>query len=680
MDVLPHLHQRALEATGGVCSMLFRHNPRNGALQATSASGLDQMATDLWVPGPTEAALVADAFAGGTPVLVADVAGDMPDLADRLQRRAALLVPLAAATRVGLLAIGFETPPASVDVPAAAEVGDGFIAALELFKLRQDDALRRDVRALIEAFSSRLSATVSLAEGLDILCHDATRLFAADRTSIWIHDRRGGHLELQASSNPITGAGRPQVSEDATAAPAAMAMRQQRADIVYPSADEPTATLTVPLRGYRRVLGAMVVEGVRVEAGGELDLLDHADELARQLASAVESTQSVDEGAAAGRELDKTSDSIAHLLAVADTRGRIVHVNQAFASRLGLKAEAMVGRPLAGCVGSELGAWLAERAGAAVSRGNAASTLEVVDPVLNGPFVVTITDLLNDEGEPLGRVMAARDLTPQTRRDAEREELRKRLTQTEKLAALGEFVAGIAHELNNPLQGVLGHLELLRTTGAFPKQLRPEIRTIYREADRAAKIVRNLLVFAGSRRLARRSVSLNAVLQKVVVLRAAACRATDIEVVRHYDEQLPRVQGDPLLLHQVFLNMVMNADHAIASVGFGGRIELVTAVSRSGDAVVATLRDTGPGIPEDSLSRIFEPFYTTKEVGKGTGLGLAIAYGIVQDHGGQIIAANHTDGGAVFTVELPTSVPSRQQGEPAAGRAGGSARALKRDA
>jgi signal transduction histidine kinase len=251
--------------------------------------------------------------------------------------------------------------------------------------------------------------------------------------------------------------------------------------------------------------------------------------------------------------------------------------------------------------------------------------------------------------------VVARDLTPQSKLEAEREELRKRLTQTEKLAALGQFVAGIAHELNIPLQGVLGHLELLRVTGAFPKQLRREVQTIYREADRAAKIVRNLLVFAGSRRLARRAVSLNAVLQKVIALRQTSWRSLDIEVVRHYDEKLPRVQSDPLLLHQVFLNMVMNAEQAITATGRGGRIEITTSRVPGRDRIIATVRDTGNGIPPDAIERIFEPFYTTKEVGKGTGLGLAIVYGIVQEHGGLITAANHPEGGAIFTVELPAA-------------------------
>ncbi len=333
----------------------------------------------------------------------------------------------------------------------------------------------------------------------------------------------------------------------------------------------------MPLRGCRRALGTIVFEGVRVETGGELDLLDRADELGQQLSSAIENMQLLDDVIRSRRELENTFDSIAHLVVVSDRRGRIVHANEAFASpsqfgarRAARSSAGRVHRPGAGRVARGARRHAGDRPGAP-------AVCEIVDSVLNGPFMVTVTDLLDQERARVGHVLVARDLTPQSRLEAEREELRKRLLQSEKLAALGQFVAGIAHELNNPLQSVLGHLELLRATGAFPRQLRQEIQTIYREADRAAKIVRNLLVFTGSRRLVRRPVNLNALLQRVLASRQATCRAQDIEIVRHYDEKLPRLKGDPLLLHQVFLNMVMNAEQAIATAGRPGRIEITTA-------------------------------------------------------------------------------------------------------
>jgi signal transduction histidine kinase len=660
-DLLPHLHQHALDATGGVCSLLFQQNPRNGILQATSGFGLDELHTDPWVPGADEAALVASAFERTAPTLVAEANRQMPDLSARLNTPAVLLLPLLREQeRVGLLAVGFVTAPSALQLPGdAAEAADAFVTALELIQLREREELLRDVRALLDEFSASLTATLNLSSGLDIFCHGANRLFAADRTSVWIHDRRARHLVLQASSDTEDVVRGLRISSEDASAPATSGMRSLRAEIISQSADETaTALVTVPLRGTRRALGAIVCEGVRVETGGELDLLDRADELGRQLSSAIENMQLLDDVMRSRRELENTFDSISHLVAVSDTRGHIVHVNQAFASRAGRPREELLDRPITEHIGPQLAAFIEQHRASPKPPGDSAITCEVVDPVLKGPFMVTVTDLLDQDREPVGSVLVARDLTPQTRLEAEREELRKRLGQTEKLAALGQFVAGIAHELNNPLQGVLGHLELLRTTGAFPKQLRREVWTIYREADRAAKIVRNLLVFAGSRRLARRSVSVNVVIQKVLSLRAAACRAQDIEVVRHYDDKLPRVQSDPLLLHQVFLNMVINAEHAIAATGAPGRIEISTSVAASADRIVASVRDTGTGIPESTLSHIFEPFYTTKEVGQGTGLGLAIAYGIVQDHGGQIIAANHPEGGAVFTVELPTVPPS----------------------
>jgi PAS domain S-box-containing protein len=652
-ELLPHLHRQALETTGGQCSLLFEHNPRSGAFHATSGYGLDELRVEPWTPGPNESELLGQAFARREPVLVTDVARQMPDLGLRLGKPSALLLPLVQGEeRLGVLTIGFADAPdmtkAGLDSLATC---DAFVTALDLLRLRRRDELQRYLRELLDEFSASISATLNLSAGLEIFCVGANRLFGADRTSVWIHDRRARQLVLHGSSDPEHVSRGIKIAADDPLSPAAIAMRHTRAELLS-SASEATSTVTVPLRGYRRALGSIVFERARVETGGELDLLDRADELGRQLSNAVETTRLIDDVIRSRRELENAFDSIWHLVVVADRFGKIVQVNDAFANRLGRTRDALLGQTLAECVGPELAAWLAEQEHAEVRPEPTTPAMrEMIDPALNGPFMFTVTDLVDQERRRTGLVLVARDLTPQSKLEVEREELRKRLTQSEKLAALGQFVAGIAHELNNPLQGVLGHLELLRVTGAFPKQLRKEVQTIYREADRAAKIVRNLLVFAGSRRLARRAVSLPPILQKVIALRSAACRAANIEVVRHYDQKMPRVQSDPLLIHQVFLNIMMNAEQAIAATGRPGRIEITSACAD--DRIITTVRDTGNGIPDGALPRIFEPFYTTKDVGKGTGLGLAIAYGIVVEHGGEIVAANHPEGGAMFTVELP---------------------------
>ncbi|HYM22120.1 MAG TPA: ATP-binding protein [Vicinamibacterales bacterium] len=655
-DLLPHLHQYALDATGGCSSLLFQFNPRNATLQATSGVGVDALPTGQWDPAGLLPAAARE------PTLVADARVKIPDLAARLQASAALLLPLVRRDeRVGLLAIGFAAPPASAIIADVSEAADAFLVALELFQLRQREEVQGDIRALLDEFTGSLAATLNIAAGLDIFCFGANRLFGADRTSVWIHDRRARQLALKASSDPQHAAGGATVAADDVSSPAAAAMRRARAEIAA-SDGSPTWTVTVPLRGTRRALGTIVFEGMRVDPGGELDVLDRADELGRQLSSAIENMQLLEDVARSRRELENTFDSIAHLVAVSDSRGLIVHVNRAFASRVGRTRGQLLNQPLGDYLGSELKGWLRQVEAASGHSADAATTIGISDPVLNGTFIVTASALVDHEGARAGSVLVARDLTSQTQLEAEREELRKRLMQSEKLAALGQFVAGIAHELNNPLQGVLGHLELLRRTNAFPKKLRKDVQTVYREADRAAKIVHNLLIFAGSRRVAPRPVSLPAVVQKVLAVRAQSLRKGGIEVVRHYQEQLPRLKSDPLLLHQVFLNMVMNAEQAMVSAGAGGRIEIAARTTPAGDRVVTTVRDTGPGIPEETLPRVFEPFYTTKDVGKGTGLGLAIAYGIVQDHGGQISAANHPEGGAVFTVELPAARSAREQG------------------
>jgi C4-dicarboxylate-specific signal transduction histidine kinase len=278
---------------------------------------------------------------------------------------------------------------------------------------------------------------------------------------------------------------------------------------------------------------------------------------------------------------------------------------------------------------------------------------EVADEKLAGRFFFTVSPLLGTDDEHVGTVIVGRDVSTHARLAAEGAALRSRLTQSEKLAALGQFVAGIAHELNNPLQGVLGHLELLLQEPPAASRLKRDLRLVYREADRAAKIVHNLLVFAGSRRITRRRLNVNHVVNKVLSLRATALAAASVTIDKQLATPLPRVTGDALLLQQALLNIVLNAEQAMAEVGTR-RLEMRTRTADDG-GVEITIADSGPGIASQALPRLFEPFFTTKEVGQGTGLGLAIAYGIVQEHGGRLEGRNQADGGARFTIALPAA-------------------------
>jgi C4-dicarboxylate-specific signal transduction histidine kinase len=278
----------------------------------------------------------------------------------------------------------------------------------------------------------------------------------------------------------------------------------------------------------------------------------------------------------------------------------------------------------------------------------------VDDEKLKGTFLLTATPLTRQDGDRAGRVLVARDITRQTRLEAERAALRERLAQSAKLASLGQFVAGIAHEMNNPLQGVLGHLELLIDMTEAAKPVRRELKLIYGEGERAAKIVQNLLVFTGSHRLDRQRVPIDRIVTRALASRAAQMRRGEVEIERQKGDNLRPVHADVLLLQQALLNILINAEHATRD-SVTKRIRVTTSPGRTPDTVAVVVQDSGPGIPEEILPRIFDPFFTTKDVGQGTGLGLAITFGIIHEHGGSITAGNSPDGGALFQIELPAA-------------------------
>jgi two-component system NtrC family sensor kinase len=525
-------------------------------------------------------------------------------------------------------------------------------------RLEREVRLHKRLRELLLQFSAGLSTNLGLPAALERLTPEIRDLASARAVEIWLHDRRKGELYQAATSQGRTSAARVSVNDSGHYAASGLRLDRPRFAGPY---------LLVPLRGWRRALGTLVIERSERVAGpartppgrgarggdfDEAEFLEFGRELARQLSVGIENVLLLDEVLRQGRLLEDTFNSIIDLVAVVDRELRVVQTNEAFAARVGVARRDLMRRPLVDLVGPETFAYV-----------DAADTWQgivpavqrrVDDALLDGTFLMTATPLTTQDRQTVGRVLVARDITHQTRLEAERAALGERLAQSEKLASLGQFVAGIAHEMNNPLQGVLGHLELLIEITDAARPVRRELKRIYQEADRAAKIVQNLLIFAGSRRTARKRVQVDLVLTRALASRRAHLRRADIKVVRKQGEKLPSVLGDPLHLQQAFLNILINAEHA--TTGRPTRvIEIATSSRRSEKRVAITIRDTGAGISPEILPRIFDPFFTTKEVGQGTGLGLAITYGIVQDHGGTITADNRREGGAVFHIELPSA-------------------------
>jgi PAS domain S-box-containing protein len=226
----------------------------------------------------------------------------------------------------------------------------------------------------------------------------------------------------------------------------------------------------------------------------------------------------------------------------------------------------------------------------------------------------------------------------------------EQLLQSEKMSAVGQLIAGVAHELNNPLTAILGYAQLLENEG-LSERASDFVRKLFKQAQRTHRVVQNLLSFARQRKPEKQEVDVAKVLEETLALRDYDLKVNNIKVERNIDARLPAVTADPHQLEQVFLNIINNAVDAILESGASGTMR-VSVTHRNGH-VCAEFSDSGPGIKDPK--RIFDPFYTTKNVGKGTGLGLSICYGIIKEHGGDILARNRVEGGAEVEVRLPIS-------------------------
>ncbi len=233
----------------------------------------------------------------------------------------------------------------------------------------------------------------------------------------------------------------------------------------------------------------------------------------------------------------------------------------------------------------------------------------------------------------------------------EQKQLQHQLIQAEKLSSIGTFVSGVAHELNNPLTGVLGYSENLLDLPNLPEEAREDLEKIITQSERAAKIVKNLLKFSREQKMGKTVVEINQILENTLSLQEYHFRTGNIEIVRDFGENLRSVLAESNQLQQVFLNILMNAYQSMVQAKVSGEIRVS---SRSmGNEVIVAIENDGPPIPHDKIDEIFNPFYTTKGIGEGTGLGLYVSCGIVKDHGGKIKAENIDNIGVRFIIHLP---------------------------
>jgi PAS domain S-box-containing protein len=332
------------------------------------------------------------------------------------------------------------------------------------------------------------------------------------------------------------------------------------------------------------------------------------------------------------------------LILVSDTAGLVSYANRRW-YEAGFEQRELLGRPLLELAAPGYVRPLADALQATL-RGAQVDNLELQIIRGNGhagQFSVNLSPMRDEQDNINSIVVVMTDITDSA-------ELRGKLVHAEKMAAVGQLVSGVAHEVNNPLTAILGFADLLMENPEIPESARKDLRVILQEAQRTKQIVQNLLSFARQMPPQRNAVQLNTILRRTIQLRSYDFNSHGVDIVEHLDEELPEVIGDAHQLQQVFLNILNNAYDAVHEIGRSARIEIMT--TKAGEAVEVSFRDNGYGISHPD--RIFDPFFTTKEVGKGTGLGLSICYGIVKEHGGEILCHNNSDGqGATFIVRFP---------------------------
>jgi two-component system NtrC family sensor kinase len=424
--------------------------------------------------------------------------------------------------------------------------------------------------------------------------------------------------------------------------------------------EAPASWIGVPLLAVGRAIGAVSIGADKPLAFGAPELA-YVKVVCAKAAIALANARLVELLSVGKREWELTADSISQAICIVDGHGIVRRANRVFADLIQVPVTALPGRAWLSLVPPT---WADVVARVLEAPGSAAIEVRSGDRV----FAVSATRMA---GADIGTaVLLFEDTT-------NRHHLQDQLIQSEKMSAMGQLIAGVAHDLNNPLASVVGFSDFLAEAGEIPPALAEPLHVIRQEAERAATIVRNLLSFARKQEGERQSQSIRPLLESTLALLRNQLMAFKVEAFLEIEPGIPAIAMNANQIKQVFVNLIVNAAQAIAGIKrqAGGHIWITAR--RWLDGCSVSIADDGPGIAEDLTQRVFEPFFTTKPEGQGTGLGLSISQGIVKEHGGRITLDSAANQGATFTVELPGSGTARtSNGQPAPGAMGEQLRVL----
>lgn len=539
-------------------------------------------------------------------------------------------------------------------------VGGHLVQARHRLRSLDDErrSLARQVDRRINEIFSLQELSYVLAESLQSeriagqVTRYALRFLNAEGAAVLLTNEADGSLQVAAAEGSLAPWNGKRVTDDAPSL-VVQAVVTERIEVTNGTATQPIfllpghqviTGLAAPLRAHGLTMGVLAVADRRQGNFSPEDLW-LVSTVATHVAVVLANSRLFEMVRRAKEEWETAFNALTEGIAVLDGAGRIARANDALARLLETPAATLLGQPFWTAVAGDLPGEVTLLGGA--RRGERVPPMQFQSPVVNRTLRLTAAPLAEPE-ERAALVVLVEDVTEQRALEAQ-------LIQSEKLAAVGQVVSGVAHELNNPLTSIAGLAEFLQERPGIPRAEREHLEVIHTQAERAGRIVRNLLTFARRGSPGEEVVDLNDLVQRTALLVGYELRVRGIQL---RDECAPAplpVRGNADELQQVLLNLVTNAGQAVRGLPEGTAREITIRTEQHAGRALVTVRDSGPGVPEALASQLFTPFFTTKDPGEGTGLGLSLSYRIIESHEGRLQYRPPPPGqpGAEFWFSLP---------------------------